>query len=109
MKRIVLAFCFLLGCASPGTPTETQEVASTEENTGAAQENLSICISYCTPCTYLDSRCEPVRSECFNIETNSVPYICSPGDVLPSGKSCFGASTNNYEFCCCNTGTCIPN
>lgn len=105
MKRSVVLFCFLLGCWAKNPNDSIMNESVNDSN-----DEITLCNNYCTVCDPDVSDCEPVATECFDIESNSVPYICSPGDKLPANKSCFPATTvNSYEWCCCNTGTCVPN
>ena len=105
MKRIVaiLLVCVsLIGCSTDSQMNET----SVEENVDSTEQLMCGGSDRCAPCP----DCEPAAAMCFDIESNSVPYICRPGDALPHGKSCFLAgATSIYEWCCCNTGTCVPN
>lgn len=106
MKKIVALVMLCFACVACNTDSQTSETSSVEENVGSAEQELTCSMNdRCAPCP----DCAPIASMCFNIESNSTPYICRPGDSLPHGKSCFLAGdVSIYEWCCCDTGSCVP-
>jgi hypothetical protein len=132
MNKLILISCiFMIGCAADKVELSNDASVEMFEDIPIVQIQLNkiepiqelfdpeiidskfpgnITLLECPTCN--GPGCEEIDTRCHDTESNSVSYTCLPMEVLPN-KSCWIADSspkgNPTEWCCCNTGTCIPN